>query len=138
MDFLLQTDNLMLVGIAVSSGLMLLWPVIQRVRAGGVVTTTQAVQLINHHDATVIDVRPLATFQNGHIAHSQNIPLAELEQKAAKLPKDKPVLVTCDRGQIAVGGAARLRKMGFERVAVIDGGLNAWMQAGLPTSTKKK
>jgi rhodanese-related sulfurtransferase len=137
-DFLLQTDNLMLVGIAASSGLMLLWPIIQRARAGGSVSAVQAVQLINHEDAVIVDVRPLATFQNGHIAHSQNIPLAELEQKLAKLPKDKPILVTCDRGQISVSGAARLRKAGFERVAVIEGGLNAWLQAGLPISTKKK
>ena len=137
-EFFLETDNLMLVGIAVSSGLMLLWPTIQRTRAGGSVSTTQAVQLINHEDAVVVDVRPLASFQNGHIPHSRNIPLAEIEEKAAKLPKDKPILVTCDRGQIAVSGAARLRKAGLERVSVIEGGINAWLQAGLPTSTKKK
>lgn len=110
----------------------------QRGRAGGSVTTTQAVQLINHEDAVIVDVRPLASFQNGHIPHSRNIPLAEISEKAAKLPKDKPILVTCDRGQIAVGGAARLRKAGLDRVMVIEGGLNAWIQAGLPTSTKKK
>jgi len=137
-DFLLQTDNLMLVGIAVSSGLMLLWPTIQRSRAGGSVSTTQAVQLINHEDAIVIDVRPSGTFQQGHIAHSRNIPIAEIADKAGKLPKDKPILVTCDKGQIAMGGAAKLRKAGLERVMVIEGGLNAWTQAGLPTSTKKK
>ena len=65
----------MLVAIAVSSGLMLAWPAIQRGRAGGSVSTTQAVQLINHEDAVVVDVRPLASFQNGHIPHSRNIPL---------------------------------------------------------------
>ena len=138
MDFLLQTDNLMLVAIAVSSGLMLLWPTIQRGRAGGSVSTTQAVQLINHEDAIIVDVRPMGTFQQGHIAHSRNIPLAEIADKAAKLPKDKPILVTCDRGQIAVGGAAKLRKAGLERVMVLEGGINAWTQAGLPTTTKKK
>ena len=128
----------MLVAIAVSSGLMLLWPVIQRGRAGGSVSTTQAVQLINHEDAVVIDVRPLASFQNGHIAHARNIPVADIAEQAAKLPKGKPFLVTCDRGQIAIGAAAKLRKAGLERVIVMEGGLNAWVQAGLPTSTKKK
>jgi rhodanese-related sulfurtransferase len=137
-DFLLKTDNLMLVAIAVSSGLMLLWPMIQRGRAGGSVSTTQAVQLMNHEDAVIVDVRPLASFQNGHIPHSRNIPLAEITEKADKLPKDKPILVACDRGQIAVGAAAKLRKAGLERVMVIEGGINAWLGAGLPTSTKKK
>jgi rhodanese-related sulfurtransferase len=137
-DFLLKTDNLMLVAIAVSSGLMLLWPMIQRGRAGGSVSTTQAVQLMNHEDAVIVDVRPLASFQTGHIPHSRNIPLAEITEKADKLPKDKPILVACDRGQIAVGAAAKLRKAGLERVMVIEGGINAWLGAGLPTSTKKK
>lgn len=138
MDFFLETNNLMLISIAIMSGAMLLWPMIQRGRAGGSVSTAQAVQLINHEDALVVDVRPLATFQNGHIPHSRNIPVAEIADKAAHLPKDKPILVACDRGQIAVGAAAKLRKAGLERVMVIEGGLNAWVQAGMPTSTKKK
>lgn len=128
----------MLISIAIMSGAMLLWPMIQRGRAGGSVSTAQAVQLINHEDALVVDVRPLATFQNGHIPHSRNIPVAEIADKAANLPKDKPILVACDRGQLAVGAAAKLRKAGLARVMVIEGGLNAWVQAGMPTSTKKK
>lgn len=136
-EFLRETDNLMLIGIAVTSGLMLLWPIIQRVRAGGSVTAAQAVQLINQHDAIVVDVRAVAAFQAGHIANSRNILLSELDQKADKLPKDKPIVVACDRGNIAMGAAARLRKAGLERVAVLEGGLNAWVQAGLPTTTKK-
>jgi rhodanese-related sulfurtransferase len=136
-DFFLETNNLMLIGIAVMSGLMLLWPTIQRKRAGMSLTTTQAVQMINHEDALVIDVRPLATYQNGHIPNSRNIPLSELEAKVASLPKGKPVIVTCDRGQIAVGAAAKLRQAGIEKVAVLEGGLNAWAQAGMPISTKR-
>ncbi len=128
----------MLLSIAVMSGLMLLWPIIQRGRAGGSVSAAQAVQLINHEDALVVDVRPLATFQGGHIPHSRNVPLAELDDKISNLPKNKPILVACDRGQLAMGAAAKLRKAGLERVMVIEGGINAWVQAGMPTSTKKK
>lgn len=137
MNFLSDTNNLMLIGIAVMSGLMLLWPMIQKKRAGGSVTTTQAVQLINQQDAVVVDVRPLATYQNGHVPHSRNLPLAELTNKAASLPKDKPVIVVCDRGQIALGAAAKLRQTGLTHVAVLEGGLNAWVAAGLPTSNKR-
>ncbi len=128
----------MLLSIAVMSGLMLLWPMIQRGRAGGSVNTAQAVQLINHQDALVLDVRPLATFQGGHIPHSRNIPLAELGDKISSLPSDKPIVVACDRGQIAVGAAAKLRKAGLQNVMVLEGGINSWVQAGMPTSTKKK
>lgn len=137
MDFFLETNNLMLIGTAVLSGLMLLWPTIQRKRAGSLVGTTAAVQMINQQNAMVIDIRPLATYQNGHIPQSRNIPLAELDKKTANLPKDKPIILACDRGQTAVGPAARLRQAGFTNVSVLEGGLNAWISAGLPTSTKR-
>lgn len=102
------------------------------------VNPTQAVMLINHQDAVVIDVRPMATFQLGHIANARNVPLADLDTKMASFPKDKPVILSCDRGQIAVGAAAKLRQAGLTQVSVLEGGLNAWLQAGMPTSTKKK
>lgn len=137
MDFFLETNNLMLIGTAVLSGLMLLWPIIQRKRAGSVVGTTAAVQMINQQNAVVIDIRPLATYQNGHIPHSRNVPLAELDKKSSSLPKDKPVILACDRGQTAVGAAAKLRQEGFTNVSVLEGGLAAWIGAGLPTSNKR-
>lgn len=137
MNFFSDTNNLMLIGIAVMSGLMLLWPIIQKKRAGGSVTATEAVRLINQQDAVVVDVRPLATFQNGHVPHARNLPLSELATKAASLPKDKPLIVVCDRGQLAMGAAAKLRQTGLTQVAVLEGGLNAWMTAGLPTSNKR-
>jgi rhodanese-related sulfurtransferase len=45
--------------------------------------------------------------------------------------------LACDRGQTAFGAAAKLRKMGFDQVYVMQGGINAWAQAGLPLSTKR-
>ena len=137
MDFFLETNNLMLIGTAVLSGAMLLWPTIQRKRAGSVVGTTVAVQMMNQQNATVIDVRPLATYQNGHIPQSRNIPLSEFDKKTANLPKDKPIILACDRGQIAVGAASKLRQAGFTNVSVLDGGIAAWVTAGLPTTTKR-
>ncbi|MFO7747949.1 MAG: rhodanese-like domain-containing protein [Orrella sp.] len=138
MDFFQETNNLMLIAIAVSSGLMLLWPIIQRQRAGNVVNPVRAVQMINHEDALVIDIRPLATYQGGHIPNARNVPLSDLDSKLASLPKDKPIILACDRGQMAIGAAAKLRQAGLDKVAVLEGGLNAWVQAGMPTSTKKK
>lgn len=137
MDFFLQTNNLMLIATAILSGAMLLWPLIQKKRAGAVIGTTAAVQMINQKDALVIDVRPLATYQNGHIPHARSIPLSELDQKIGNLSKDKPIIVVCDRGQTAVGAAAKLRQAGFNDVAVLEGGMTAWLAAGLPTTTKR-
>jgi rhodanese-related sulfurtransferase len=137
-DFFQETNNLMLIAIAASSGLMLLWPIIQRQRAGKVVDTVGAVQMINREDALVVDVRPHAAFQSGHIPNARNLPLADFDNKLSSLPKDKPIILTCDRGQTAVSAASKLKQAGRDNFAVLEGGLNAWVQAGMPTSTKKK
>lgn len=136
-NFFLETNNLLLVSIAVSSGLLLLWPIIQQSRGGKVVGTSQVIQMMNHQNGLVVDVRPLATYQNGHIADSRNLPLADIATKGADLPKNRPIIIACDRGQVAIGAATKLRKLGFDQVVVLQGGINAWSQAGLPLSTKR-
>ena len=39
----------------------------------------------------------------------------------------------CASGARAALAAATLKDMGYENIAVLDGGLKAWMAAGLPT-----
>jgi rhodanese-related sulfurtransferase len=136
-NFFLETNNLLLIAIAVSSGLLLLWPFIQQTRGGKALSTAQVIQMINHQNGLVVDIRPLATYQNGHVVDSRNLPPADLATKGPALPKGRPIILACDRGQTAFGAAAKLRKMGFEQVYVMQGGINAWAQAGLPLSTKR-
>ncbi len=45
----------------------------------------------------------------------------------------RPVIVTCGAGGQAALGAYQLKQMGFTNVAFIDGGMQAWKDAGLPT-----
>lgn len=116
---------------------MLAWPMIQRSRSGGAVTTTEAVQLMNHRHAVLIDIRPASAFAAGHIPQSRNIPLEEINQKTASLPKNKPLILVCDQGRSAIGAATKLRAQGVADVVTLEGGLNAWSTAGLPITTGK-
>jgi len=136
-DFLTTGNNLLILAIAVGAGLMLLRPSLNRARAGQSVSASQAVQLINQRHAVVIDVRPLEQFAAGHIAQARNVPLDELEQKAEALPKNKPLLLVCDMGRLAGRAAAKLKSLGHAEVAVLEGGLRAWTQGGLPLTRKK-
>ena len=63
--------------------------------------------------------------------------LGDFEKKAAALPKNKPIIVICDVGRSALGAATRLRKLGFTEVVTLDGGLKAWLTAGLPVTANK-
>ena len=52
--------------------------------------------------------------------------------KDALLPGGRTIVV-CASGARATLAALTLKNMGYEDVAVLEGGLKAWMDAGLPT-----
>lgn len=136
MDFFLSQNNLLLIGVALVSGLALAWPMIQNKRAGASITCTQAVQMMNHQHAILIDIRPSEAFNAGHIPQARSIPATEIDKKAASLPKNKPLILVCDFGRAAGSAAVRLRALGFTEVSVLGGGMRAWSTAGLPLTTK--
>lgn len=130
MKFLL--DNIILIAIAFASGLMLLWPVVQRRSAGPGLDTLSATRLINDTHAIILDIREPAEYAAGHLPNARNIPAGELEKRMGELPAAKPVLVCCDSGGRSGRAIGALRKAGREQVFNLDGGLQAWRQAGLP------
>ncbi|HZV24561.1 MAG TPA: rhodanese-like domain-containing protein [Luteimonas sp.] len=90
--------------------------------------------LINRDNALVVDLRPQADFEKGHIAGARNVQMSQFdpENKQLAAARSLPVVLVCKAGQTSSGAAARLRKAGFERVYVLDGGIGAWQQADLP------
>ena len=90
--------------------------------------------LVNGENALVVDLRPGAEFEKGHIPGSRNVQMAQFdpENKALADAKALPVVVVCKAGMTSVDAARRLRKAGFERVYVLDGGIGAWQGADLP------
>lgn len=128
-------DNIFLVALAVTSGLMLLWPMLRR-GAGGTanVSPAEAVLLINRSNALVLDVREDAEFAAGHIMDATHIPLSQLSARIDELKKfkNKPVLVNCQGGVRSGKACDILRKNEFANVHNLEGGLSAWAQAKLP------
>ena len=47
--------------------------------------------------------------------------------------RSRPVITTCGVGNLAALGAKLLKEMGFTDVSYMDGGMQAWKDAGLPT-----
>ena len=90
--------------------------------------------LINRDNALVVDLRPQADFEKGHIAGARNVQMSQFdpENKQLAAARSLPVVLVCKTGQTAAGAAQRLRRAGFERVYVLDGGIGAWQQADLP------
>lgn len=88
---------------------------------------------------TVLDVRPRAEFDSGHLPGAVNIPLAELESRLQELPPDQEVIAYC-RGPhciLAFEAVARLRNEGFEARRLEDG-FPEWKLQGLPVDSTGK
>jgi rhodanese-related sulfurtransferase len=126
-------DNWMLLAIALSSGAMLVWPVVQGATAGGL-STGMAVQLINRERAVVVDVCEAEEFAQGHIGGAKNVPLGQLEQRLPEVVKNKglPVILVCPTGARANRALATAKKLGYEKAQALAGGLKSWREANLP------
>lgn len=82
---------------------------------------------------TVVDVRPAEEYTAGHVPGAMNIPVKELEQRLAELPRDQEVVAYC-RGPycvLAYEAVAQLRASGF-RARRMEEGFPEWRAAGLP------
>jgi rhodanese-related sulfurtransferase len=125
-------DNWMLVLIALTSGGLLLWPMIQGGRGGGV-SPGEAVRLINRERGVLVDVGEPAEFAAGHAAGARNVPVAALDAgKGLPTNKSLPLLVICPTGARAARAVAVLRKAGYEKAVAVAGGTAAWRDASLP------
>jgi rhodanese-related sulfurtransferase/DNA-binding HxlR family transcriptional regulator len=83
----------------------------------------------------VLDVRPHAEFAAGHIAGSRSVPIGELREHLAALPKEAEVVAYC-RGPYCVyadEAVRELTKKGFRARRLADG-FPEWERAGLPVS----
>jgi len=84
--------------------------------------------------AVVIFVDTSQDFARGHVPGAHWVPRGWLELRIAEVAPARAtsVAVTCLDGRNAVLAGATLRELGYQHVAVLDGGMAAWQQAGLP------
>ena len=85
-------------------------------------------------DVLLLDVRQHEELDDrlGRIAGAQVLPLSELKDRVATLPRDRPVVTVCHAGMRSGQATVLLRQGGFTRVANLRGGMLLWQQLGLP------
>jgi rhodanese-related sulfurtransferase len=83
----------------------------------------------------VLEALPHNYYADGHIPGALNLPLDDVEFRAAELVPDRDAAVvtyctgtSCPNSRIA---AEQLRKLGYTNVRAFEGGKEDWVQAGL-------
>lgn len=97
-------------------------------------TVDEALALSNE-GALIIDVREsdeLAELAYD-VPNIKHIPLGELESRLSEVPKDKQVIMVCRSGGRSGRAQELLQSKGFQNIANMQGGMNAWSEKGLST-----
>lgn len=129
------SNNILPISIAAISGIMLLWSLFgNRFRGVKEVDVAAALQLINHKNAAILDVREQSEYDAGHVLNSKLIPLGKLKERMVEMEKfkDQPVLVVCRSGNRSGTACFLLGKQGFTQVYNLAGGVQAWQKNNLP------
>jgi adenylyltransferase/sulfurtransferase len=80
----------------------------------------------------VLDVREPYEVALCHLANSAAIPLGQMPEQLAALPRDRPILVYCHHGSRSLQAARHLRAKGFPRAASLRGGIHEWAETFEP------
>ena len=81
-------------------------------------------------DAVVLDVREPEEYAHGHVPGAINVPQADLASGLDELPRDRPILAICRGGSRSLRAAQYLKQAGFDQVASVKGGTEAWCAVG--------
>lgn len=84
--------------------------------------------------AILIDIRGADEHAREHIAHARHMPMDKLDS-VATLDGTKGVIFHCRSGNRTHANAHALRASTASEAYVLEGGLDAWKQAGLPVVT---
>ena len=100
------------------------------------VDTDDLMRRLRTGDTVVLDVRPQPEYAGGHLPGAIHIPLDELEQRLAELPRNKEIVAYC-RGRYCVlahDAVRLLSERGLTARRAADGVLE-WRVAGVPVVT---
>ncbi len=84
-------------------------------------------------EVIVLDVRPQSEYDTAHLPHARSLPLPELAQRLAELPRDVEIVAYC-RGPFCLmsdEAVKLLQAQGYRARKTFDG-VSEWRAAGLP------
>lgn len=85
----------------------------------------------------LVDVREAAEYAGERIQGATRVSLSNFEPRKIPLGEGKKLVLYCQTGKRSAQAAQKLFVASFDEVTSLEGGLNAWKQAGYPIETSK-
>lgn len=104
-----------------------------------VISSAQAIHMMNKQDAVIVDLRSADNFRKGHITESFNILPVDIKNgsiKAIEKYKESPIILVDDNGLSANASGDILVKQGFVQVFALKDGIAGWNGENLPLVKK--
>lgn len=102
------------------------------------ISANEAKELLTE-SALLLDVREQDEIQQKAFVHDEvlNIPFSIFDENYGELPKDRKIVVACHLGIRSLRVAQFLVIQGWDEANIfsLEGGIEAWKQAGLPVKT---
>jgi rhodanese-related sulfurtransferase len=95
------------------------------------VSVTRAAAMLESGGVQIVDVRQEHEWRSGRITGATHIPLDALPERSGEIARDRPVIFQCRTGVRSAMAAEVMRASGVEALN-LEGGLEAWVQQGLP------
>lgn len=103
------------------------------------ISPAEAARRIREEGAVLLDVRAPDEHARARIPGARNLPLAELDAAALEAHRGRPVLFHCKSGARTAGHAASLAACaGGMEAYIVEGGLDAWRDSGLPVAENRR
>jgi len=96
------------------------------------ITVEEAKEMVDRGDIQVIDVREPNEYREGHMPGAKLIPVNSVLTRIQELNHDRDIVFVCAVGQRSALACEMAAAMGLERLYNLEGGTQAWVEAGLP------
>ena len=147
MDFFFE--NILLISIAFISGALLVWPLITKNIGVKRLGTSEATTMLNRQNGVLIDLREDDDLSVGIIPQAERIPSSTLLKKREEFDKhkkkfqdkkhqNKPIILMGNKASTVSVVGKLFKDNGFEEVFCLDGGIESWIEAGLPVRSTEK
>ncbi len=86
----------------------------------------EAYEAMDPTDFLLVDIREESATDYGMLPHAKHIPAATLSWESTDLPRDKKVILYCEKGIVSKDVAASLQEKGYDAVS-LKGGYVDWL-----------